>query len=385
MRKAATDSDRNSLNLPARTRSRLVAIIAALVLLGAFASSGAPALAKGKPIYWGAQIGPQYTGHQPPWDMSAAHAFERRTKKGMSLLAFYAPFADCTKQGKPCEYFGFPTLPLQAIRDNGSIPFLSWSSASINQDPVNQPEFRLSKISGGKYDKFIRDFAIASREWGHPYFLRFDWEMNGFWFPWNESLNGNHPGDFVKAWRHVHDIFTEVGAVNANWVWCPNIALIPKLKHFANLYPGNQYVDWTCLDGFNWGETKNSAGWQSFQHVFSTTYSEVLKIAPGKPMIIGETASDERGGSKADWIESAFRTIPQRFPKIRGLIWFDERQQEMQWPIESSKSSERAFQKAIGRQIYRPNIYSRLLGPKIAPPTYAPPPSEPLESTTPSL
>ncbi|HEY1854915.1 MAG TPA: glycosyl hydrolase [Solirubrobacterales bacterium] len=358
-----------------RSRARAAtAALLTLLALSALAGTAPPAQAKGKPIYWGAQIGRQFTGQQPPWDMNALKAFQRRTKKGLSLLAFYAPFADCTS-GKKCTMNGFPTVPLQAVRDYGAIPFLSWSSAS-SAATVKQPQYRLSKIIHGRYDKYIREWAEASREWGHPYFLRFDWEMNGFWFPWNEGANGNRPGEFVKAWRHVHDIFTEVGATNANWVWCPNIALIPKLKHFASLYPGNRYVDWTCLDGFNWGNTPNSAGWQTFEHVFGSTYREVMQIAPGKPMVLGEVASDERGGSKANWIKHALAAMPTKFPKIRGLVWFDERSQGMKWPIESSKSSERAFQQAIASKLYKPNIYARLLGPKIAPPTFGPPPTE---------
>ncbi len=35
------------------------------------------------------------------------------------------------------------------------------------------------------------------------------------------GVNGDQPGEFVAAWRHVHDIFTSVGATNATWVWCP--------------------------------------------------------------------------------------------------------------------------------------------------------------------
>jgi hypothetical protein len=367
-----------------RLSAALIAVLLALLAIAALATTSAPAArAKGKPIYWGAQIGRQFTGQQPPWDMHALKAFQKRTKKGLSLLAFYAPFADCTT-GKHCQMNGFPTDQMERIREYGAIPFLSWSSASTAENPKKQPEFKLSKIIHGRYDSYIREWAEASREWGHPYFLRFDWEMNGFWFPWNEGVNGNRPGEFVKAWRHVHDIFSEVGADNATWTWCPNIALIPKLKHFGNLYPGPRYVDWTCLDGFNWGNTPNSAGWQSFQHVFSSTYKEVMKIAPSKPMVLGEVASDERGGSKASWIKSALATIPKKFPKIRGLVWFDERSQGMKWPIESSKSSERAFQKAIGSKLYKPNIYSRLLGPKVAPPTVGPPPTEPPEPNPPS-
>jgi Glycosyl hydrolase family 26 len=355
-------------------RASVVAALALLCVGVLLASSPSLASAKGKPIYWGAQIGRQFTGQQPPWDMNALRAFQKRTKKGLSLLAFYEPFADC--KGKNCEMNGFPALPLEAVRTYGAIPFLSWSSATTAESPTHQPEYSLSKIIHGRYDKYIRAWAEASREWGHPYFLRFDWEMNGFWFPWNEGVNGNRPGEYVAAWRHVHDIFTQVGANNATWVWCPNIALIPRLKHFASLYPGNRYVDWTCLDGFNWGDTSNSAGWQTFEHVFRSTYNEVTKTAPGKPMVIGEVASDERGGSKSAWITHALAAIPAKFPKIRGLIWFDERSQGMKWPIESSKSSERAFQQGIASKLYKPNIYSRLLGPKIEPPTFGAPPSE---------
>jgi hypothetical protein len=329
----------------------------------------ASAKPKPRPLFWGAQVGKQITGTQAPWDMSALEKFEATVHKGLSLLSFYAPFANCTVS--PCEFYGFPTAPMQNIRQHGAIPFLSWSSASIDNDPVLQPDFRLARIIDGSYDEYIRSFAKAARDWGHPFFLRFDWEMNGFWFPWNEVLNGNKPGEFVAAWRHVHDIFTSVGATNATWVWCPNIALIPKLKHFRSLYPGNAYVDWTCLDGFNWGDTPNSAGWMSFNEIFRSTYREVVKIAPHKPMVIGETGSDDRGGSKAAWIHNTLRVVPSRFRKVRGLIWFDESTQGMHWPIESSKAATRSFARGIKRRIYRPNIYGGLATGPIRPPSWA--------------
>ncbi len=192
--------------------------------------------------------------------------------------------------------------------------------------------------------------------------------MNGFWFPWSEGVNGNTPGSFVAAWRHVHDIFTEVGATNATWVWCPNVDFTRKLTPLKGLYPGDAYVDWTCLDGFNWGDTRNSAGWQTFDEVFRSTYKRILKFAPSKPMVIGEVASEERGGSKPNWIKSAFRNIPANYPKVRAVIWFDENDQGMHWPIESSKKSTNAFAKAIGRNVYRPNVFSELPPGPVRPP-----------------
>src|SRR3712207_8531028 len=63
----------------------------------------------------------------------------------------------------------------------------------------------------------------------YPYTTLFR-SMNGDWHPFSEKRNGNQPGEYVKAWRHVHDIFTAVGANNATWVWCPNTEYHASIK-----------------------------------------------------------------------------------------------------------------------------------------------------------
>jgi mannan endo-1,4-beta-mannosidase len=337
------------------------ACLAAVALL---ALAAAPASASSKrpppnPIYWGAQIGTQFTGEQAPWDMGAVAAFEQLTRKPPSLISFSSPFAECT--GEDCILSSFPTTPLENVRQHGSIPFFSWNTTG-GDGPV-QPAFRLARIIDGTYDAHIRAFAERSKEWGHPYFLRFDWEMNGFWFPWSEGVNGNKRGEFVAAWRHVHDLFVSSGATNATWVWCPNVDFTRNLTQLKQLYPGSDYVDWTCLDGFNWGRTANSAGWQNFNQVFHSTYKRVLKIAPDKPMVIGEVASDDRGGSKADWIHDLLRIVPSKYRKVRGLIWYEEKDQGMHWPIESTPAATKAFANGISRSVYVPNQFSELATP----------------------
>ncbi len=359
-----------------RRTSRYAWAATASVALACFVlPASAPAKANSpRPLYWGAQIGRQFTGVQAPWDMNAVSDFERSVGKSSSLVAFYSPFADCNRS--PCEFFGFPAVPMENIRKHGAIPFFSWSSSSASKDEVRQPGFNLKRIIDGTYDSFIENYAENAREWGHPFFLRFDWEMNGFWFPWGEGVNGNKKGEFVTAWRHVHDIFSAVGANNATWVWCPNIALAKRLQNLRQFYPGNAYVDWTCLDGFNWGTTANSPGWLSFNQIFRSTYKRVLKIAPGKPMAIGETASEERGGSKSQWIRNALNVIPAQYPKARAVVWFDEKKQARHWPVGSSKSAQAAFNAAISRPIFMPGLYGGQPPGKILPPGWTPPPSE---------
>jgi hypothetical protein len=306
--------------------------------------------------YWGGWIGSQLTGTEAPWDMNAVASFEQMAGKPISLLHFSSPFANCSTT--PCSYYAFPWTPFNNIRAHGSIPFFSWGSESI-PGSLNEPDFQLADVTGGAYDSYIRAFATRAREWGHPFFLRFDWEMNGNWFPWSEQANGNGPGQYVAAWRHVHDIFASVGATNATWVWCPYVDPNSTLQSLGSLYPGDAYVDWTCLDGYNWGPNATPPRtWRSFNYLFNSTYHQITDtIAPSKPILVGETASSEYGGSKAGWIHNMFEWLPTEFPKIRGLLWFEKRDGGMDWPIETSESARAAFAAGIGASRYRGNVY----------------------------
>jgi hypothetical protein len=333
-------------------RPRPLLILCLALVLGT--TSAAPAAARpprAGSIYWGAAIGDQLTGDEAPWDMRAAAKLEGMLGKSMSLIHFMAPFSHCSSSG--CSHYRFPAKEMQTIRKHGAIPFFSWSSQSI-PSRLHEPDFELSDVIGGRYDNFIRHWAKEARRWGHPFFLRFDWEMNGDWFPWAEGVNGNRPGEYVAAWRHVHDIFTEVGATNATWVWCPNVDLGDNLRGLASLYPGDAYVDWTGLDGYNSGTNPGRDDhWRSFDELYSRTYRELVeKIAPGKPIAIGEIGSSERGGSKAHWIREMLRALPARYPQIHALVWLDKFEGRLDWPIETSRSAVAAFRVGLRNPAY---------------------------------
>jgi len=351
---------------PAKTtrRNAAVALALALACLLLVPATGA---AKPRTMYWGAWIGDQLTGEQAPWDMSAVSRFEGLVHKGLSLIEFSAPFSDCANT--PCSRYPFPTAQMQSVRDYGAIPFFSWNSGASGTSDFSS--HRLSDINSGAYDAYIREFASAAREWGHPFFLRFNWEMNGNWFPWSEGVNGNGPGEYVAAWRHVHDIFAATGATNATWVWCPYGDTQRRLAPMRQFYPGSRYVDWTCLDGFNWGQNaSNPLPWGSFADIFHASYERVVgKIAPHKPMILAETASSGDGKAKAAWIRGMFKQIALRYRQIRGLIWFDQADRDLQWQIESSAASTSAFSLGIRKHPYRANRFGSLTGSPIQPPS----------------
>ncbi len=181
------------------------------------------------------------------------------------------------------------------------------------------------------------------------------------------SANGNKPGQFVAMWRHVHDIFIKVGATNATWVWCPGAQ--DTLQTLQELYPGDAYVDWLCMDGYNYG----GENWRTFYQLFGQTYQYMQRIS-SKPIIIAETASIEFGGDKAQYIADMLSTqLPKDFPSIKGFIWWniDESQTKhpgWDWRIESSPSAQQAFAYAIASPIYSSNLYGSISSSPIPPP-----------------
>jgi len=242
-------------------------------------------------------------------------------------------------------YPGFPVGMANAVVSRGSRPMITWMPGS---DSVHVG-YSCRDVSSGRYDSYIRGWAKAAKAWGHPFFLRFAYEMNGNWFPWGTSpgnLNHNTPAQYIAEWRHVHDIFASVGASNAIWVWAPNKDGGPTTIAFAKDYPGDAYVDWVGIDAYNWGSFQPHSRWRDFHDVMVDPYTQMTALTP-KPMMVAETATPEIGGNKALWITDAFLTsLPVFFPRLRALIWFDAKK-ETDWRVNSSSASLTAYRRIV--------------------------------------
>ena len=189
--------------------------------------------------------------------------------------------------------------------------------------------------------------------------------MNGDWLPWSGAANGRDPAEYVLAWRRVHSIFREEGASNAIWIWSPNSVDAPReaWNGFTRYYPGDAYVDWVGVDGYNWGTTREWSSWQSFGSIFDPVYRA---FARRKPIMISEVSSAEAGGSKAAWIASAARTLKMRFPAVRAVVWFNI-DKEADWRVDSSASALHAFRALaadpyFGARLQSPLDQAQLVG-----------------------
>jgi hypothetical protein len=213
----------------------------------------------------------------------------------------------------------------------GRIPFVNWEPFTATLD----------EIGGGAHDAMLHTRARSAKNLG-KLFLDFGAEMNGNWSPWGGEKNGSSSAKYIAAYRHIHDVFVAEGATNVVWLWCPNVTDVPDANwnHAMNYYPGDDYVDWTCVDGYNWGTSQSDSTWQTFHDVFETIYPNLA--AKGKPILVGEMASSELGGDKAGWIDAIVPTLRADFPMIKGMVWFDVNK-ETDWRIRSSTTSETAF------------------------------------------
>ena len=232
---------------------------------------------------------------------------------------------------------------LEAVTARGAVPLVTWEPWVAGAG-VQQPAYALDRIVAGDFDSYVRRWADGLKAFGRPVLLRFAHEMNGDWYPWSEGVNGNGPGDYVAAWRHVRSVVDAAGASNVSWVWSPNVPYTGSVP-LAGLYPGPATVDVVALDGYNFGTSQSWSSWVSPQALFGAGLQELRALAPGLPILIAETASAEAGGSKADWVRSLFAYLAAQ-PDVTAVVWFHFLK-ETDWRLDSSSSSATAVREAL--------------------------------------
>jgi hypothetical protein len=173
----------------------------------------------------------------------------------------------------------------------------------------------LGEITSGGRDALIARAARQLKRMDRPVLLRWGWEMNGDWYAWSADRNAQDSAAYVKAWQRLHRIFAEEKATNVSWVWSPNwnSAPVAAWNTFAALYPGDKYVDWVGVSGYNLHRETPDA-------LFGPIYQA---FAPRRPIMITEVGSVDRGGrTKADWI-TLFAAWVEAHPAVGAVTWFD--------------------------------------------------------------
>jgi beta-mannanase len=272
--------------------------------------------------------------HRPwrPGDLRELNAFEQHARRHAGIAMWFADWEHNTH---------FDAAQARAVVERGGTPEITWEPWDASGG-IEQPRYRLARIIAGDHDAHIKRWAREIAAYGGPIRLRLAQEMNGRWYPWAERANGNRPGEFVRAWNRVRDIFAAAGARNVTWIWAPVTGAARP-----GLWPGSDQVDVIGVSGFNGGSILFRREWRSFAEAFGPTLDFLHALSPRTPIELAEIASTEVGGNKAAWIRGMFDEIERR-PYIRAIVWFNLRK-ETDWRIESSPGARRAFADGISR------------------------------------
>jgi hypothetical protein len=165
-------------------------------------------------------------------------------------------------------------------------------------------------IAAGQEDSFLQSYAQSVKAFGHPVIISFGHEMNGNWYPWGWTHTS--PAVFVAAWRHVVDVFRQMGALNVTWLWTVN-SVSSWEGPLSDYWPGSNYVTWVAFDAYYFNATDDYSG------VFGESITAIRQIT-NKPILIGETAVGQVAGQVAK--------IPGLFAGIKssgllGFVWYD--------------------------------------------------------------
>ena len=205
------------------------------------------------------------------------------------------------------------------------------------------------EIINGQHDSQIKEWAEGLKRIGEPVFVRPINEMNGDWDPWCAWFFGKDTDLYIQAWRHMVDLFREAGADNVLFVWNPHDRSYPNFQwNNAHLYyPGDDYVDWIGLTGYNNGTSHPGDVWREFDEIYKPLYTDYLQHYPDKPFMITEFSCNEVGGDKAKWIEKAMASLVNNYPNLKIATWFDNRDNAWLYQLDSTPEAFAAFQKGL--------------------------------------
>ena len=238
----------------------------------------------------------------------------------------------------------FPTETERSDLQAGRIPMISWNGRGVTT----------RRIASGAYDDLIRQRARQTKALGQPVLVRWFWEMDGR----KKAEWAGEPEEYIAAWQRIVRTFRQEGADNVRWVWCPNASAFND-GEAQRFYPGDDFVDWICADGYNWAPGRAGDEWESFGEIFGGFYG--WATLHNKPIMVGEFGVQERNpGDKARWFNETREEIKTAFPMLRAIVYFSSNA-DYDWRLTTSDSALQAFKQLANDPVFNLGVNGRRL------------------------
>ncbi len=236
-------------------------------------------------LYHGFYFGGIGTDTHDPTEHDVSPQDVERYEKAVGAKTAWVYFSDNWFESRK-----FPETTCSWIRQLGKIPYLRLMLRSDVDQLHSEKVFTLDKINGG-------------------------------------AKVG--PAKYIAAYRRIVDLMRSEGADNLHWVWHVNWLDEPEQKWnaFENYFPGEKYCDWVALSAYGPTTPRMEDGAENFAFKMREAYPRLLKIAPGRPIIIAEFGCDLRNKhcDAAEWAHGALADIfSEKWPAIVGFCWWNE-------------------------------------------------------------
>jgi hypothetical protein len=314
----------------------LARLLRAAVVIAALCGAAAGAQAQGQAL-----LGVYY-GNQG-FNMDQVRAMEAWQGKRHAAVNLFTDW--CNRSKNLDNLF---KLQLPNVWANGNVPIISWEPYLCSPSATpNDVEVRAAR---GDYDAYLNAWADRLKAFvsgpdgslgtadDRRVYIRLAHEMNGNWYPWGAAVGGNSSASYILMWQRVRGIFWAKGldARTVQWIWAVNHEDV-GVARAEDYYPGDAYVDWIGIDGYNWGASQSWSSWSTPEQVFAPMLAR-LRGLTAKPLALTETASSSSMPGRVDvaakslWITQLFNYATAPTTGARMIVWFNE-DKETDWAV----------------------------------------------------
>ncbi|MEF8856824.1 MAG: glycosyl hydrolase [Haloplanus sp.] len=231
----------------------------------------------------------------------------------------------------PARRHAFVHDYLTAAWEAGFRPIVTWEPFGVGAD-----ESPVETLADGGATALLDDWASTLADWiaaspRRELVVRPAHEMNGAWYPWSDGA-GVDPQDYRRMWRRLYRTFTDAGLTEGvRWLWSVNADPVDDLLAW---YPGDAYVDWVGVDGYNFGGSQSWSTWRDPATVFEPAFERLDGV--DAPLTVPEfgcssvTEDGRRAARKAEWIGDAFDLFGAW--DVRLASWFNATK-ETDWRV----------------------------------------------------
>ena len=279
-------------------------------------------------------------------DLAAVGGFDKYSEGYVDTFKVPAGVTVYTNLSPGDESFGFYTKGLDGIKT-----IVNWGAGDTGAQPyIDTPKFKNTLISiglslvnseksigKGKHDALIIEFGEWIKNTNRPIFLRIGYEFDGH--DWNH-YNRKH---FLKAWKRIHKIFTDMNVENVAYIW-QSKGTGSNQEILEDWYPGDEFVDWCGYSYF--GNPDEEMITFARKHKKPVFIAEATPVFQKGNLYFDADLSKEKIAQKAwnEWFIPFFKIINENEDVIKAFSYIN-----VNWPSQPMWVNNLTFQQVDSR------------------------------------